>query len=117
MKHLGPIPTNHLLVLGFSFLLVLLPGCQRKKAPFEGKTLAELEDMLDHTNPTVQAQGAMGLGALGEEAAPAVPKLAEALKSPDSLVRQNAAQALGKIGPKAKTALVPLIEVLKDPEW
>jgi len=118
MKDLGPIHTKlfFVAVLIISHLLTT-GGCQRKKSPIEGKSIAELEAMLGNTNPTAQAQGAMGLGSLGEEAAPAVPKLIEALKSPESLVRQNAAQALGKMAPQAKTALGPLIELLKDSEW
>jgi hypothetical protein len=50
-------------------LAVLLLGCGRK--PYEGRSVAELEAMLNDPNPTVQAQGAFGLSRHGAEAAPA----------------------------------------------
>jgi HEAT repeat protein len=117
MKNLCLYPRRTLLAFLLLSLLALTPGCHTKKAPFEGKSVAELESMLADNSPTVQAQGAIGLGNLGKEAEPAVPKLIDALKCPESLVRQNAAQALGKIAPKSQPALTPLIDLLKDPEW
>src|SRR4051812_35340420 len=65
-------------------------GCQ-SKPPYEGKSAAELEQMLRGPDPVAQAQGALGLSRLGPAAGDAVPALTAALKSPDALVRQNAA--------------------------
>jgi HEAT repeat protein len=100
--------------LGIIFLLVV--SCHTK-APTEGKNVAELEAIARGTDPTAQAQGALGLGRLGPSAAPAAPTLIDALKSPAVLVRQNAALALGEIGPEARTAVPALIAGLTDPEW
>jgi HEAT repeat protein len=83
--------------MGWLLLRLLLLGCSRKQ-PYERRSVAELERMLDDPNPTVQSQGAFGLSLHGAEARPAIPALMRALKSPDTLVRQQAAVALGKIG-------------------
>jgi HEAT repeat protein len=102
--------------LAVLFGFALLAGCQAK-SPIEGKGEAELEAMRRGGDATAQAQGALGLGRLGPEAAAAVPALTEALKNPNTLVRQNAALALGEVGPAAKGAVSALAEVLRDPEW
>ncbi len=78
-------------------LLVLLLGCGRKP-PYEGRSVAELERMLDDPSPTVQVQGAYGLGLHGAAARPAIPALIRALGSSNTLVRQQSAIALGQIG-------------------
>jgi HEAT repeat protein len=96
------------------FQLFFLSAC-RDKAPYEGKSLAELERMLRNPNPTVQAQGAFGLSQLGTDARPAVPSLIDALKR-NTPVRQNAALALGQIGPGARDAVPALCEALGDSE-
>jgi HEAT repeat protein len=93
----------------------VLGGCGGK--PYEGKSLAELQQMLRDPSPTVQAQGAFGLSRMGPAAKNAVPALIECLKK-DPLVRQNAALALGAIGPEAASECVPaLVELLHDSEW
>src|SRR5438876_372767 len=84
---------SSLVVLNALAVVLLLPSC-RKSSPLEGKSPGELETMLKSPQAAVQAQGALGLSQLGAKAAPAVPALTEALKSPDALVRQNAALAL-----------------------
>ena len=86
-------------IVGLALATCLAVSC--RKAPYEGKSVAALEQMLRSSDPTTQVQGAYGLGVKGAEAAPAVPSLAELLHSPNALVRQNAALALGKIGPAA----------------
>jgi hypothetical protein len=101
--------------LGWALALALLGGCGRGKPAYEGKSVAELERMLDDPSPTVQAQGAFGLARHGAEARPAAPALRRALKSPDALVRQQAAVALGQVG--AEEAVPALAEALRDPEW
>ena len=95
--------------------VVFLSAC-RAKWPYEGKSAAELEQMLRDSNPAVQAQGAFGLSRLGSEARAAVPALVDALKK-DRLVRKNAALALGQIGPDARDAVPALSEALSDSEW
>jgi HEAT repeat protein len=95
-------------------LLLLSIGCSRKP-PYEGRSVAELERMLADPKPSVQAQGAFGLGLLGEKAKPAVPALVRALGSPDTLVRQQAALSLGQIGDAE--AVPALATALRDKEW
>jgi HEAT repeat protein len=96
-------------------LVFALCGC-RAKAPYDGKSVAELERLLRNPDPAKQVQGAFGLSRLGAKAQPAVPALIEALKK-DALVRQNAALALGRIGPEAKDAVPALIDALRDSDW
>src|SRR6516165_11534312 len=91
-------------LVGLALAACLAASC-RGKAPYEGKSVAALEEMLRSSDPTTQVQGAYGLGVKGAEARPAVPSLAELLHSPNVLVRQNAAMALGKIGPEASQAV------------
>ena len=103
------------------WVILLLPilfisGC-RSKAPYEGKSVAQLRRMLHDADPKKQVQGAFGLSQLGSQAREAVPDLQEALKSADPLVRQNAALALGSIGPEAADAVPGLTELLRDGEW
>ncbi len=95
-------------------LLGLLLGCGHRP-PYEGRSVAELEHMLDDPNPTVQAQAAYGLSRHGAESRPALPALTRALRSPDALVRQQTALALGEMG--AEEAVPALIEALRDSEW
>src|SRR5262249_50272886 len=102
---------------GFLCLVLLIGAGYRSKAPYEGKSLTELERMLRDTNPKVQAQGAYGLSRLGPGARPAVPALREALGNTDPLVRQYAALALMQIGPEAQEVIPALIEALRDTEW
>ena len=91
-----------------------LYGCSSK--PYEGKTVAELEQMLHDPDPAVKVQGSFGLSRLGPEARDAVPALITCLQG-ETLVRENAALALGAIGPDAKEAVPALIRLLSDPEW
>jgi HEAT repeat protein len=98
------------------FLMAAALGC-RGGAPYENKTALELEEMLRSEDPTVQVQGAYGLGRLGPEARTAVPALAAALHGKTVLLRENAARALGLIGPDARQAVPALTEALGDAEW
>jgi HEAT repeat protein len=95
----------------------LAPGCGKPALPHEGKSVAQLERMLQDADPVVQAQGALGLSEHGPAAKGAAPALAELLHSPHSVVRQNAALALGKIGPEAREAVPALTEALDDADW
>jgi HEAT repeat protein len=103
-------------VMVWALLPCLLLGCA-KKPPYEGKSAAELERMVQSNDTARQVQGAYGLSQLGHEAKPAVPSLIDALKSPEALVRQNAALALGTIGSEAKEAVPGLSDALNDSEW
>src|SRR5437660_2771778 len=100
-----------------SLLFVLSAASCSNRAPYEGRSVAELERMLRDRDPAVQAQGAHGLGLHGREAAEAVPALADALKSDHLQVRQKAAMAIGKVGPDARQAVPALIKSLEDEAW
>lgn len=77
---------------------------------------ARLLPALLHTpDPVVQAMVAKSLGALGPNAAGAVPGLVALLHSSHENVRVVAAQALARIGPRSEPAVDPLIVLLKDP--
>jgi HEAT repeat protein len=95
----------------------LAVGCGTPALPHEGKSVAQLERMLQDADPAVQAQGALGLSEHGPAAKGATPALAELLRSPHSVVRQNAALALGKIGPEARAAVPALTQALDDADW
>ena len=92
-------------------------GLRAKTAARKTQPCGTRAGMLDEPDPTVQAQGAFGLGQHGAEAASAVPALARTLKSPNVLVRQNCCLALGDIGPAALQAKRELLQALSDPEW
>jgi HEAT repeat protein len=96
--------------------LVLAVGCGHKP-PYEGRSVAELQKMLDDPNATVRVQGAQGLSLHGPEARPAVPALMKALQSRDALLRMQSALALGAVGPDAREAVPALTTALDDPEW
>src|SRR6516165_3447043 len=79
---------------GWVFIFLFAAGCG-SRPPYEGKSVAQLEKMLQDADPAVQAQGAFGLSQHGPAAKEATPALAMALKSEQVAVRQNAALALG----------------------
>ena len=82
-----------------AILLLALPvlgGC-RKGPPYAGKSVAQLRAMLKDPSPSVQVQGAFGLGQLGPEAREAVADLTQALAGPEALVRQQAAGARRRV--------------------
>src|SRR5690348_4790731 len=67
-----PAPSlGSFIILGTALLAI---GCQRR-APYEGKTVAQLSAMLRDPDPAVQTQGAYGLSRLGADAKAAVPSL------------------------------------------
>src|SRR5216684_4253089 len=100
----------------FFIVIFASSGC-RSKAPYQGKSVAQLRRMLHDADSKIQVQGAFGLSQLGSPAREALPELLEALKSDDPLVRQNAALALGAIGPDAAEAVLGLTEALHDGQW
>jgi HEAT repeat protein len=100
----------------FFIVIFAISGCH-SKAPYQGKSVAQLRRMLHDADSKTQVQGAFGLSQLGSQAREALPDLLEALKSDDPLVRQNAALALGAIGPDAAEAVPGLTEALHDGQW
>ena len=60
---------------------------------------------------------AMAVGAIGPDAAEAIPALIVLLDEPNLYVRQVAPRALGAIGSAAKPALPALCRALRDKEW
>jgi HEAT repeat protein len=94
----------------------LVLGCGAR-APYEGRSVAELERMLADPDPKVQAQGAYGLSQKGAAARPALPGLIAALRGKEKQVREYAAMALGQIGPEAREAVPALIEALRSEPW
>jgi HEAT repeat protein len=58
----------------------------------------------------VRTSGAMALGGLGADAAPAVEPLAVCVQSEDPALRLHAGLALGRIGPEAIPHLLPLLQ-------
>ncbi|HKB35515.1 MAG TPA: HEAT repeat domain-containing protein [Gemmataceae bacterium] len=111
-----PQPGAYRTTIAAVVLGIVLLGCQ-SQPPYEGKSPAQLQKMLRDADPTVQAQGAIGLSKLGAEARDAVPELTDLLKSPDVFARESAAMALGKVGPEAKSAVPALTAALQDPQW
>src|SRR5271154_5540794 len=68
---------------GLMLLLALalgVCGCHSRPG-YEGKSVAQLQEMLADSRPAVQIQGAYGLSRLGPEARSAVPALGQALSS------------------------------------
>jgi hypothetical protein len=106
-----------LVTIAFALVVTLSSVSCARKAAYKGKSVQGLERMLHDPDPVVQAQGAYGLGLLGDQAAPATPALIDALQSDHTLVRESAAVALGQIGPEAREAVPALIKALADREW
>lgn len=78
--------------------------------------VGDLEAQLGDEDPALRAEAARRLGRLGEDAAPALGALVEALDDPVFLVRALAASAIGRQGePAAELALGPLVRLLDDP--
>jgi HEAT repeat protein len=102
--------------LASAVLIASLAGCGGG-APYEGKSVAELETMLADPSPAVQAQGAHGLALKGADARSAVPALIGILQKGEPIAQEQAALALGKIGPDAKEAIPALTEALKNSAW
>ncbi len=98
-------------------LALIAGGCSGRSLPYQGKSVADLQNMIDSDDPSAQVQGALGLSLHGPEARPAVPALTRLLSSPRGAVRQEAAVALEKIGPDAAEAVAALTAALRDPEW
>ena len=86
------------------------------QGPTDGKTVAQSE-VRSGSDPTEQAQGALGLAKVGLVAAPAVPTLVEAPRSPDQLVKQNAALCSATLDQNSRSAVPALMTALADSAW
>ena len=92
--------------------------------PITPAAVDALARTLHDKHAAVQHEAAKALGKLGRDAVPAVPTLADMLKSRAMYVRghpgecrpvaETAAQALGAIGPSAKSAMPALLGLLRD---
>jgi hypothetical protein len=79
------------------------------------KAIAPLVDALQHTNPTVRAIAASGLGNL-TSAPNVVPPLVACLGDPNPFVRAGAAKSLGQICADPQIAIPALVVSLRDPD-
>lgn len=80
----------------------------------EEKSVPSLITELNNGKPHVRKHSAWALGEIGENAAPAVLALADALRDKDNGVRQEAAWALGRMGERAAPAISSLAIALRD---
>jgi HEAT repeat protein len=80
----------------------------------ESLSLDHLIELLQDSDPLVRVHAGFVLGALGEEATPAVPILLEMLQYGDLQDRKLAATTLGEIGPSAEEAVPLLLELTND---
>jgi HEAT repeat protein len=80
----------------------------------EHLSLDHLIALLQDDDPLVRVHAGFLLGALGEEALPAVPILLEMLQYGELQDRKLAATTLGEIGPSAEEAVPFLLELTND---
>lgn len=92
---------------------VAIPSTVAAQSPGT-EPLAEVIRRLYEGEAETRCRAAEDLWRRGEEAWPAVPDLAEALRDRDVAVRRMAALALAGIGPKAEVALPALARALED---
>jgi HEAT repeat protein len=95
------------------------PPAPKPKAPPAPKVspaLTGLIEQLRSRDSFVRWRAVLGLGELGEQAAPATGELEDLLDDPDDNVRWSAATSLGKIGPGAREAVPALAAALSDRE-
>lgn len=94
-------------------LAVLLAGCGKEEAVFQGKPTSSWVKQLKSADAAARQEAAKALGNLGAEG---VFGLAVALRDESPDVRMAAADSLSNIGTEAKPALPALTAALKDPE-
>jgi len=80
----------------------------------DGPTIDVLLENLQDGDQVVRLHAATVLGAMGDDAADAVPFLIDLLKSDDIQDRRLAALTLGEIGPAAEEAIEPLLVAAED---
>jgi hypothetical protein len=109
-------------VLGvLSFLVpgspVYLPTLFGSARQYDGRSLRQWTAALNAADPAVRRQAVFALGAIGEDAGQAAPRLGQILTDDgEPEVRQQAALALAKMGAASKTAAPALAQALDDPE-
>ena len=86
----------------------LITGCESKPKVDVSAQIKALEGATD-----AKQEALTQLATAGPAAAPAVNKLIEVLKDPDTVTRRLSAYALGEIGPAAKAA-VPALKAALD---
>ncbi|MFC1582855.1 HEAT repeat domain-containing protein [Planctomycetota bacterium] len=79
-------------------------------------SVTRLVKYLEHEDRELRYRGIDAIEGFGEDAAPIVPELIQALDNSSGFVRNNAADTLGKIGSAAKSAIPALVEKRKDPD-
>jgi hypothetical protein len=96
---------------------VHLPNLLVPKGTHEGRPVRHWVRDLDSPDPEVRFPAIFALGAIGADAAEAVPALADILcHDPDPDVRNQAALALSKMAPASATAVPALAQALADAE-
>ncbi len=73
-----------------------------------------IQDLLDDPRPDIRSGAISGLGFLGTNAAPAIPRLIICLKDPDENVAQSAAITLGFLGLRPELSVPALTDALQD---
>jgi HEAT repeat protein len=113
MKHF--IGSAAALFLTLAFLLAG-SGCSKEEQSWGNKDINVTKAIGELKSPDkeTRVQAAIALAGAGENAAPAVSALTEALKDNAPDVRRLAAYALGEIGPKAAPAIPALKELMAD---
>ncbi len=77
-------------------------------------SIDRLIEKLQDSDPMVRIHAAMLVGAMGDDAEPAVPALVELLQFGDVQDRRLAALTLGEIGPAAEEAIPALFAAVDD---
>jgi HEAT repeat protein len=90
-------------------------GATAKEPEADGRTLSQWVADLKAVAPQTRNAAAYEISGMGPAAAPAVPKLIEALDDSEASVRFPVTVALGEIGPAAKAA-VPKLKKMMDEE-
>jgi HEAT repeat protein len=94
---------------------LLIPNCHAADdSRDQSRSLESHIGQLKAADPKDRRSAADAIAAIGPNAEPAIPSLADALRDPDVSVRNAAANALVNIGPKATSALAATLKC-KDP--
>ena len=103
--------TNRFAVMLFLAFVVCAPWTDASQGPKE--RVAELIRTLEKGTPEQHWNALIDLGDLGPNAAPAVVRMVELLRSKNPDTRLASCMALGRVG---KSAVPPLTQLLDDPE-
>lgn len=89
------------------------PACAVEPV-LEGRPLSEWIADLQSNDVNRQLMAAWAIGALGADAAPAIPALVDLLSSEDPMLRLYCLSSLSSIGPAASSAIPRVQELLQD---